>query len=65
MEESSESSTDNPQPTKTVPPCCTPKIPVPVAEFLVNTVANTAKMVQAAVEAQKSAQVSPRCLGGP
>lgn len=61
MEEIPESSKEDPQPERGTQTGFSPRISEAMAEFLVNTVASTAKIVQAAVEAQKSAQVPPQC----
>lgn len=58
MEEVSESSKEDPQPERAPQTGFAPRISEAMAEFLVNTVASTAKIVQAAVEAQKSAQLA-------
>lgn len=61
MEASSESPDSPSHPDKPARACFMPKIPEGTAQFLVNTIAGTAKMVQAAIEAHKSAQVLSIC----
>ncbi|XP_061447582.1 uncharacterized protein LOC133367504 [Rhineura floridana] len=59
MEESSETPKDSPsQDDKAAPAGFAPRISEAMAEYLVNTITGTAKMVQASVEAQKSAQLA-------
>ncbi|XP_053119771.1 uncharacterized protein LOC128330639 isoform X2 [Hemicordylus capensis] len=58
MEGSSESLKEDPQSEKAAQTGFAPRMSEAMAEFLVNTVAGTAKMVQASVEAQKSAQLA-------
>ncbi|CAI5790927.1 Hypothetical predicted protein [Podarcis lilfordi] len=59
MEESCRTPRNSPpQDDKAAPTGFAPRISEAMAEYLVNTVAGTAKMVQASVEAQKSAQLA-------
>uniref|UniRef100_A0A6J0U1V7 Uncharacterized protein n=1 Tax=Pogona vitticeps TaxID=103695 RepID=A0A6J0U1V7_9SAUR len=59
MEESSQSPKDPAsQADKAAPADFAPRISEAMAEFLVNTVASTAKMVQTSIQAQKSAQLA-------
>ncbi|KAJ6653399.1 hypothetical protein lerEdw1_009300 [Lerista edwardsae] len=58
MEEVPESPKEDPQPERATQAGFAPRISEAMAAFLVNTVASTAKIVQAAVEAQKSAQLA-------
>ncbi|XP_060137234.1 uncharacterized protein LOC118095513, partial [Zootoca vivipara] len=59
MEESCQTQKNSPpRDNKAAPTGFAPRISEAMAEYLVNTVAGTAKMVQASVEAQKSAQLA-------
>ncbi|XP_060112380.1 uncharacterized protein LOC132584505 [Heteronotia binoei] len=58
MEDSSEFPDNPSHEDKPAPACFAPRISEGTAQFLVNTIAGTAKMVQAAVEAHKSAQLA-------